>query len=127
MTFGIHTRHQRVDYGGLQELVGSIRASAGGYPVYIQQNVGYGEALIVDEGYTDRVRPAVVVNGPTYLMLRMPELSVWEAIDMWIRDKVIEPMTETALLRVDTTATALEAESRDRASTRGMTRKWASR
>jgi hypothetical protein len=64
--------------------IDAVRRSCGGYEVFISHGIDYGEAVIIDRGYPGLAAPAVLVNGPTYLMLRHPTLELWDAVHMWI-------------------------------------------
>jgi hypothetical protein len=82
--------------------IDGVRRSCGGYQVYIVQSLGYDEAVIVDRGTPGVPEPVVLVNGPNYLRLRHPTLTVWEALQKWIEDRTIAPMVKKANERIDT-------------------------
>ena len=76
----------RGPFGDLQVLVD--RASALGYPIYVMPGLLYGEAVIIDENAMalEELPPklAVLVNGPTMMMIVDPGIDVWEGLRRWV-------------------------------------------
>lgn len=71
-----------------------------GWPVRVHPGIGYGEAVIVGDPIDEGVSPTIVVNPVTAIMLAMPELNVWRAIDELVRRRV-EILAARACRRID--------------------------